>query len=158
MVEVVILLPVMLLMWAGIDYFRAGYVRRLQAMQMAQTAGWKSAMSNDGSCFSQKESWAGFSGSNDPTAGTGSAASTFIGGTGSSLFQYGHAKTQQQLSTTAATFNSNAVSTLTAGFYVTCDEVVPVDNSSNSFADSDVFTPLKSYISSLISTSGSGTP
>ncbi len=151
MAEVVILLPVMLLMWAGIDFFRSGYVRRLQAMQMAETAGWKSAMSNDGSCFAHRESWSGFSGSTAPTSGTGSAASSFMGNTHSSMFLYGHAQTQAQVATKAARFDNNSVANMTAGFYVTCDEVVPAAPA----RDDDVFTPMAAYIGSLFNTSGS---
>ena len=38
MTEMVILLPTMIAMWFGIDYFRSGYARRLQAIKRVSAA------------------------------------------------------------------------------------------------------------------------
>ena len=54
-------------MWVGIDYFRSGYARRLETLAKSHEAAWKLAYSNDGSCFANKEAWAGFSGENNVT-------------------------------------------------------------------------------------------
>ena len=51
MTEMLLLIPVAILMWGGIDYFRMGYVRRLETLAKAHDVGWKLAYSNVGSCF-----------------------------------------------------------------------------------------------------------
>ncbi len=39
--ETVVLIPVLLLGWAGVDYFRAGYTRRMQALSLASHGAWR---------------------------------------------------------------------------------------------------------------------
>ncbi len=165
MAEMVLLAPVMILMWVGIDYFRSGYSRRLQAIAESHEKAWALAYSNDGSCFANKEPWAGFTGENDATdpANTGEqgaqASSIFSGKTSSSMFQYAHANVQTSWKTRAARFDGNSVGSMNAGTYVACNEVVPATNAASGigsangggdkFADQNVLTPLWDFVRSL---------
>jgi len=150
MAEMVLLAPVMILMWVGIDYFRSGYARRLEAISESQRKAWAAAYSNDGSCFANKEPWAGFSGENDATnpSNTGEkgsqAASAFGGNTSSSMFMYAHANVQATWSTRGARFAGGAKGSLHGGTYVACDEVVP-----SATGDQNVLTPLWDFVRSL---------
>ena len=160
MSEMVILLPTMIAMWFGSDYFRSGYARRLQAINQSQTAAWKLAYSNDGSCFANKEPWAGFTGENDTiaasTVGTkgsasqafqsGSASQAFqSGSTSSSMFMYAHASTKAQLTTNKAQFDGMSTGSVRGGTYVACNEVVPTGD------DQNVLTPLVDFVKGLFS-------
>ena len=157
MVEMCLLAPVMILMWMGIGYFRSGYARKLQAMSESHEKAWKLAYSNDGSCFANKEPWAGFTGENNPTdpGNTGEkgseAATTFKSNTTSSLFEYGHANVQLSWQTRKAHWDGDAVGSLPVGTYVTCNEVVPATTAGDAgkFADQDVLTPVVDFVKSL---------
>ena len=163
MAEMALLAPVMILMWVGIDYFRSGYARRLQALADSHKSAWAMAVSNDGSCFANKEPWAGFTGENDATdpANTGEkgsqAASAFQGNTSSSMFMYAHANVQTSWKTRAAKFDGNSVGQMNAGTYVACNEVVPATNAESGkgsggysdFADQNVLQPLWDFVKSL---------
>lgn len=163
MAEMVLLAPVMILMWVGIDYFRSGYARRLDAIAQSHAKAWASAYSNDGSCFQNKEPWAGFTGENDATdpGNTGEegsqASSTFQSGTKSSMFEYAHANVQVTMSTKAAHFQGDAVGSMHGGTYVACNEVVPATNAESGegsggydkYADQNVLTPLWDFVRSL---------
>lgn len=146
MAEMVILAPVMILMWFGIDYFRSGYARRLEALADSHKRAWALAYSNDGSCFANKEPWSGFTGeAAAQVAGGGlgtEAVETFKSKTSSSMFMYAHANVQATWSTKAARFQGNAVGAVRGGTYVACNEVVPK-------ADQDVITPLYDFVRSL---------
>jgi hypothetical protein len=159
MAEMALLAPVMILMWVGIDYFRSGYARRLQAIADSHKAAWTSAYSNDGSCFANKEAWAGFTGENDPTdaSNTGEkgsqAAGAFQGNTSSSMFIYAHANYQGSMKTKSAHFDGDSVGDVKGGTFVICNEVVPATNrasgGSDRYADQDVLTPLVDFVKSL---------
>jgi hypothetical protein len=157
MAELVLLAPVMITMWIGIDYFRAGYARRLDALAKAEGAAWKLASSNDGSCFGSQEAFAGFMGSNDATNANNvsqdgaDAVSSFQGKTSSSVFKYAHAKVEMTEKTTAAHFDSDAVGQVKGGMFITCNEVVPLNTSGGAgqFADQDVLTPVLDWVKSL---------
>lgn len=157
MAEMVLLAPVMILMWFGIDYFRSGYARRLEAINESHAKAWALAYSNDGSCFANKEPWAGFTGEND-TASTGSdgsqASEAFKGGTTSSMFMYAHANVQTSWSTRVAHWDGSKGS-MKAGTYVACNEVVPGTKGNDAtpgadkFDDQNVLTPLYEWVKSL---------
>lgn len=163
MAEMVLLAPVMILMWVGIDYFRSGYARRLEAIAQSHKSAWALAYSNDGSCFKNKEPWTGFTGENDATdpSNTGEegskAASTFGGSTSSSMFEYAHANVQTSWSTRAAHFDGDAVGSMKGGTYIACNEVVPATNAESGigsggydkYADQNVLTPLWNFVRSL---------
>jgi hypothetical protein len=160
MAEMVLLAPVMILMWFGIDYFRSGYARRLEAINESHAKAWALAYSNDGSCFANKEPWAGFTGENDATssANTGEkgseAAQAFQGGTTSSMFMYAHANVQTSWSTRTAHWDGSKGS-MKAGTYVACNEVVPGTKGNDAtpgadkFDDQNVLTPLYEWVKSL---------
>ena len=145
MVEMVIVMPFLLTLWMGIEYFRAGYLRRLDALSRAQVTAWSLAMSNDGSCFANKEPWAGFTGENDPgsTGKDGAdASSTFKSHTSSSMFLYAHARAYTSVSTKKAPWAQMATGQVHGASYVTCNEVVPKD-------DQNVLDPVASFVRSL---------
>jgi len=162
MAEMVLLAPVMILMWVGIDYFRSGYARRLEAINESHGKAWALAYSNDGSCFANKEPWAGFGGENDAQdpANTGDqgaqASSAFSGNTKSSMFEYAHANVQTSWKTRVARWDGSQGS-MNAGTYVACNEVVPATNADSGkgssgysqYADQDVLTPLWDFVRSL---------
>lgn len=151
MTEMVLLAPVMILMWVGIDYFRSGYARRLEAIADSHQKAWALAYSNDGSCFANKEPWAGFTGENNATdaANTGEkgaeASGIFGGNTSSSMFQYAHANIGSQMTTRKARWDGNAVGTVRGGTYIACNEVVPGGGG----ADQNVLTPLWDFVKSI---------
>src|SRR5438093_1233554 len=131
----VLLAPVMILMWVGIDYFRAGYARRLESLKKAHEVAWKLAYSNDGSCFANKEFVAGFTGESNITDASNvgekgsEATNSFSGSTSSSMFMYAHANVGAKMHTKAALFDGGAVGSVGGGMYITCNEVVPATNS-----------------------------
>ncbi len=164
MAEMVLLAPIMILMWMGIDYFRQGYARRLDALAQSHAQAWKLAYSNDGSCFANKEPWAGFTGDNnafDPnnTGEKGSeAASAFKSNTSSSLFSYSHAFVDAQEALRAAHWQGGpGGGNVKGGTFITCNEVVPATNAESGvgssgysqFADQNVLTPLIDWVKSL---------
>jgi hypothetical protein len=160
MAEMVLLAPVMILMWVGIDYFRSGYARRLEAINESHGKAWALAYSNDGSCFANKEPWAGFTGENDATSSANTsqkgseAAQAFQGGTKSSMFMYAHANVQTSWKTRTARWDGSQGS-MAAGTYVACNEVVPGTKGNDAtpgaekFDDQNVLTPLYEWVKSL---------
>jgi hypothetical protein len=155
MTETLLLVPVMVLMWAGIDYFRMGYARKLETMAKAHEVAWKLAYSNDGSCFANKEFFAGFTGENSITDASnvgdkGSEAGTaFQGNTSSSMFMYAHANVGAKMDLKAAHFDGDSTGGVKAGMYITCNEVVPATSSSDKYADQNVLTPLWDFVKSI---------
>jgi hypothetical protein len=167
MAELCLLAPIMILMWIGIDYFRSGYARRLNALAISHAQAWKLAYSNDGSCFKSGlgGAWQGLTGGNPEletaSAGEkgGEAAEAFKGGTSSSLFMYGHAYvTGQQKSTAAHWIGGEGGKSLEGSTFITCNEVVPATNAESGvgstgtpdkYADQDVIKPLWEFIRSL---------
>jgi hypothetical protein len=155
MAEMVLLAPVMITMWVGIDYFRSGYSRRLETLARSHEVAWKLAYSNDGSCFANKEGWAGFGGENDVTDASNvgekgaEATNKFSSSTSSSMFMYAHANVGAQMGTKAALFDAGSVGNVKGGMYITCNEVVPKTSSSDKYADQNVLTPLWDFVSSI---------
>ncbi len=153
--EMVLLAPVMILMWVGIDYFRSGYSRRLETLAKAHEVAWKLAYSNDGSCFANKEFFAGFTGENDVTDASNvgdkgaQATQTFQGSTSSSMFMYAHANVSAKMDLKAAQFDGGNAGQVKGGMYITCNEVVPQTSSGDKYADQNVLTPLWDFVSSI---------
>jgi hypothetical protein len=154
MTETLLVIPVALLMWAGIDYFRAGYVRRLETLAMAHQTAWKLAYSNDGSCFANKEFFAGFTGESDITDASNvgekgqEATESYQGNTSSSMFMYAHANVGAHMGLHASSrFDSGG--NVKGGMYITCNEVVPKTSSSDKYADRNVLTPLWDFVKSI---------
>lgn len=153
MTEVVIMLPMLLLIWAGVDYFRMAYARKLDSIGRAQHQAWKLAYSNDGSCFANKEPWSGFTGENDPsnnsTVGADGETITapFKGSTSNSMLIYAHANQTVSQATDAPRWIGGSGRTVSGGMYITCNETVP-----KSSDDQDVLTPLWDFVKSIFDT------
>jgi hypothetical protein len=149
MAEVCLAAPVLILLWVGVDYFRVGYARRLQTLSDVHAAAWKSAYSNDGSCFA---AGAG------PLPGLSGGSLGLVDGSGnpvdptarfsgtSSMFMYGQAKVSAQASVANAYFNAQMTSSAT----ITCNEVVP-DASKDQYADQNVISPMWDFVKSFFS-------
>lgn len=140
MAEAAICLPVMILMWAGVDYFRRGYARRLDTLSQAHAAAWEKAYSNDGSCYSGAGGWSGWtsSASSDlPTEGGETIDKKFS----SSMFLYGTAKATKSETVTSSRWSGTVSSSTT----VVCNEVVPDKDS-----DRNVLTPLIDFVKSFL--------
>lgn len=150
MVEVVVMLPVMILLWAGVDYFRAAYSRKMDSLMRAEMTAWKQAYSNDGSCFANKEPWSGFTGELS-VASVGDDGATISdatkGSTTNSLFIYAHANVQVEQSTLAPRWGSGTAVMVRGGSYMACNEVVPASDK-----DQDVLTPLWDFVKSIFKT------
>ncbi len=150
MAELCLLAPVMILMWIGIDYFRSGYARRLDALAQSHAQAWKLAYSNDGSCFANKSPWQGFTGGNPDLetssagADANNATQTFQNNTSasSSLFMYAHAWVPISVDTKQARWGGGQGGKVTGATFITCNELVPQD-------DQNVITPLWDFVRSL---------
>src|SRR5262249_20707915 len=57
-------LPMIIVLWAGVGYFRMGYARRLGTMNLSHADAWAKAYSNDGSCYGGGGPWGGWTSSN----------------------------------------------------------------------------------------------
>ena len=142
MTEMLLGLPLMILMFAGVDYFRVGYAKRLETMSQSHGEAWAKAYSNDGSCFGS---------GNGPFPGFGDAMKNMPDGNGdgkplssdmhSSMFMYGIAHGPKTQSVTSARWSATVGSNTT----ITCNEVVPTADN-----DQDVLTPLADFIKSFI--------
>jgi hypothetical protein len=138
MAEMVLGLPMMILLFVGVDYFRKGYARRLDTLNQSHAAAWEKAYSNDGSCYSGAGPWSGFSNnSGDMPADEGGAGldKKFD----SSMFLYGVARSSKSASVTNSYFHATVSSNTT----ITCNEVVPKE-------DRNVLTPLIDFIKSML--------
>lgn len=140
MTEFLVGIPMIILMFAGIDYFRTAYARRLETLNQSHEAAWELAYSNDGSCYHGQA----YGGWNDTNAlgnmpdgnGDGQSLDKKFS---SSMFMYGMAKSTKTMSITSSRWSATVGSSTT----ITCDEVVPKD-------DQDVLTPLVDFIKSFI--------
>ena len=150
MAEFVLLMPVVIAMWMGIDYFRSGYARRLDALGQSQTAAWQRAYSNDMSCF--KGGGGNFGGiaglGANLGAGGGQQAQNAIDSFSSnsktsSMFLYAEASASKSESTRLAGWD-NSRGTVGGSTLVLCNEVVPGPKD-----DQDIITPLKSFITGV---------
>ncbi|HEY2748861.1 MAG TPA: hypothetical protein VGL86_29775 [Polyangia bacterium] len=141
MTEFLVGLPMMILLWAGVDYFRVAYAKRLETLNMSHSEAWAKAYSNDGSCYGGGGPWKGWS---DPGV-SGSMPDGNGDGQGldkkfnSTMFMYNTARSTQQLSVTSSAWSATVASSTT----ITCNEVVPTD-------DRDVLTPLTDFIKSFL--------
>jgi len=148
MAELCLLAPVMILMWIGIDYFRAGYARRLDALAQSHKTAWKLAYSNDMSCFANKSPWQGFTGGNpdlEPSSAGSDAAnatSTFSQNSSSSMFMYAHTFVPIDVATKDARWGGGQPGKVHGASFIACNEVVPDD-------DQNVITQLWDFVRSL---------
>ena len=138
MTEFLVGLPMMILLWAGVDYFRQAYARRLETLNQSHAEAWESAYSNDGSCY-HGQAWGGWtqnSGSMPDGNGDGQSLDKKFD---SSMFMYGMAKSTKSMQTSSSRWSATVSSSTT----ITCNEVVPKD-------DKNVLTPLVDFIKSFI--------
>lgn len=133
MTEFLVGLPVLILLWAGIDYFRQGWARRLETMSQSHAEAWEKAYSNDGTCFGGAKPWGGF------TDNAGSMPSGVTDKSDSSIFKYNVARSSKSMAVTSSRWSGNVVSSTT----VTCNEVVPTD-------DRNVLKPMIDFIKSVL--------
>lgn len=133
MTEFLVGLPVLILLWAGVDYFRMGMARRLETLSRSHAEAWEKAYSNDGSCFAGAKPWDGF------TKNSGQMPTGVTDKTDSSLFKYNLARSTKDMAVTSSRWSGHVVSSTT----ITCNEVVPKD-------DRDVLTPMIDFIKSVL--------
>ena len=140
MAEFLVGLPIIVVLWAGVEYFRVGYARRLDTMNQSHSEAWEKAYSNDGKCYAGNSGpWGGWTSSNgdmpDDNGGGGSIDKKFD----ASMFMYGVARSNKSLAVSSSRWSANVKS----GTTVTCNEVVPKE-------DRNVLTPLVDFVKSFL--------
>jgi hypothetical protein len=140
MAEFLVGLPMLILLWAGVDYFRRGYARRLDTMNLSHADAWQKAYSNDGSCYAgNKGPWGGWSDNSGSMPDNNGGGQSLDKSFDSSMFFYGVARSTK--SETASSSRWSA--TVKSSTAITCNEVVPTD-------DRNVLTPLVDFIKSFL--------
>jgi hypothetical protein len=140
MTEFLVGLPVMVLLWVGVNYFRQGFVRRMETMNQSHSTAWQKAYSNDGSCYAGGGPFPGWTEplSNMPADNGGEGLDKKFS---SSMFMYGVARGPKSMATTSSRFSGHVSSNTT----ITCNEVVPAKD-----ADRNVLTPLADFVRSFL--------
>ena len=138
MTEMLVGLPVIIILWAGVNYFRMGYARRLETMNQSHAEAWSKAYSNDGSCYAGGGPFPGFTNEMGDMPGDGNGKS-IEKNFDSSMFMYGVAHGPKQMAASSSRWSATVKSNTT----ITCNEVVPKD-------DRNVLTPLVDFIKSML--------
>jgi hypothetical protein len=138
MTELLLSLPMLILLWAGVDYFRQGLARRFETLSQSHGDAWQQAYSNDGSCYAGGGPFPGWTSSNGqmPTDQSGQGLDKKFD---SSMFMYGVAHAPRSMATTSSRWTGQVSSNTT----VTCNEVVPTE-------DRNVLTPLVDFVKSFL--------
>jgi hypothetical protein len=139
MTEFLVGLPMIITLWAGVDYFRRGYARRLDTLNQSHSEAWAKAYSNDGSCFGGGSAWGGWSENSSSMPDGNGDGQKLDSKFSSTIFMYNTARSTKSLSASNAYWSATVKSSTT----VTCNEVVPTD-------DRDVLTPLADFIKSFL--------
>ena len=139
MTEFLVGLPMIILLWAGVDYFRVGYAKRLETLNMSHSEAWAKAYSNDGSCYGGAGPWGGWTSSNSQMPDGNGDGQGLDKKFNSTMFMYNTARSTEQLPVTSARWSATVASSTT----ITCNEVVPTD-------DRNVLTPLVDFIKSFL--------
>jgi len=139
MTEFLVGLPVMILLWAGVDYFRVAYAHRLDTMSFSHAEAWAKAYSNDGSCYGGGGPWGGWTSSNSQMPDGNGDGQGLDKKFDSTMFMYNTARSTKSLPVTSARWSATVASSTT----ITCNEVVPTD-------DRNVLTPLVDFIKSFL--------
>ena len=139
MAEFLVGLPVMILLWAGVDYFRQGYARRLETLNQSHSEAWAKAYSNDGSCYGGGGPWGGWTSSNGQMPDGNGDGQSLDKKFSSTMFMYNTARSTKSMATNSARWSGTVSSSTT----ITCNEVVPTD-------DRTVLTPLVDFIKSFL--------
>jgi hypothetical protein len=138
MTEFLVGLPVLILLWAGVDYFRQGFARRLETLNQSHAEAWKKAYSNDGSCFAGGGPFPGWT-EPEKDMPTDKGGEQLDKKFSSSTFMYGLARSHKSMATTSARWSGRVSSDTT----ITCNEVVPKE-------DRNVLTPLVDFVKSFL--------
>ena len=141
MTEFLVGLPMLILLWAGVDYFRVAYARRLETLSQSHAEAWAKAYSNDGSCYAGKTPWGGFTDNSGSMPDGNGNGQTLDKNFKSSMFFYDHATSLKKLSVNSSRWSATVASSTT----ITCNEVVPDEKS-----DDNVLTPLTDFIKSFL--------
>ena len=139
MAEFLVGLPMMILLWAGVDYFRQAYARRLETMSQSHAEAWAKAYSNDGSCYGGGGPWGGWTSSNSQMPDGNGDGQSLDKKFSSTMFMYNTARSTKSMAVSSSRWSATARSSTT----ITCNEVVPKD-------DRDVLTPLADFIKSFL--------
>src|SRR4051812_34648075 len=139
MTEFLVGLPMMILLWAGVDYFRTAYAHRLDTMSFSHSAAWAKAYSNDGSCYGGSSPWGGWTGSNSQMPDGNGDGQSLDRKFDSTMFMYNTARSTKSPPVTSARWSATVASSTT----ITCNEVVPTD-------DRNVLAPLVDFIKSFL--------
>lgn len=140
MTEMLVGLPVMILLFAGVDYFRMGYAKRLETMSQSHAEAWHKAYSNDGSCYAAgKGPFQGWTDSNSQMPDNNGGGQSLDSKFDSTMFMYGVAHAPKTMQATSARWSA----TVGSNTSITCNEVVPKE-------DRNVLTPLVDFIKSFI--------
>jgi hypothetical protein len=152
MAEFVVAIPVMLMLWFGVSYFRQGYARRLQALSDVHADAWAKAYSNDDSCFKAGagpwQGWSDGQAQGGGTLGDGNGnpvdpAGAFQGS--SSAFIYGTVRSSAKRDLGGAMGQGS----VGADMFITCNELVPTATQLDPEADQNVVTPLWDFAKSF---------
>jgi hypothetical protein len=139
MTEFLVGLPMMILLWAGVDYFRMAYARRLDTLNLSHAEAWAKAYSNDGSCFGGGGPWGGWSSSNSSMPDGNGDGQGLDKKFNSTMFMYNTSRSTKSESASSSRWSATVSSSTT----ITCNEVVPTD-------DRNVLTPLVDFIKSFL--------
>ena len=139
MTEFLVGLPMMILLWAGVDYFRVAYGHRLDVMSTSHAEAWAKAYSNDGSCYGGGGPWGGWTGSNSQMPDGNGDGQSLDKKFNSTMFMYNTARSTKTEAISSARWSA----TVGASTTITCNEVVPTD-------DRNVLTPLTDFIKSYL--------
>ncbi|MCA1663847.1 MAG: hypothetical protein LC659_06200, partial [Myxococcales bacterium] len=102
MTEFLVGLPVLIVLWAGVDYFRQGYARRLETMNQSHSEAWAKAYSNDGSCYGGSTPWGGWTGSNSSMPDGNGDGQGLDRKFNSTMFMYNTARSTKSMATHSA--------------------------------------------------------
>ena len=139
MTEFLVGAPMLILLWAGVDYFRVAYARRLDTLNLSHAEAWAKAYSNDGSCFGGGGPWGGWTSSNSQMPDGNGDGQSLDKKFNSTMFLYNTARSTKSESINSSRWSATVQSSTT----ITCNEVVPTD-------DRNVLTPLADFIKSFL--------
>jgi hypothetical protein len=147
LVETCVLAPILILMWIGIDYFRASYARRLRTLSVAYGRAWTRAFARDGSCqrgSTPDSVHALLDGavSGDERAQVRGAIDVYVASRPAWAFRGGYVDERVTLATDGARWGGGAGVTVTGGAFLPCNEMVPVP-------DRDVESAVGSYLAKV---------
>jgi hypothetical protein len=140
MAEFLVGLPMMIVLWAGVEYFRTGFARRLDTMNLSHAEAWEKAYSNDGKCYAGNSGpWGGWSENNSQMPDGNGDGQGIDKNFDASMFMYGVSRSTKTESVSSSRFSASVKS----GTTITCNEVVPKE-------DRNVLAPLVDFVKSFL--------